>query len=330
MPLAPGDLKRKEMVVNKKTIMLGIVGDSAAGKTTLTRGIVNLLGKENVTAICSDDYHKYNRKQRKEMGITALNPACNYIDIMEQHFVLLREGKPILKPVYNHATGDFDPPEYIKPARFVIVEGLLGFHSRIMRDCFDVKVFLAPEESLRIEWKIKRDTTKRGYTREQVLQALEARKHDSASYIHPQRAYADIVVNFYPPPEHRKNDNSHLNVRLVLRPTIPHPDLSDVLEHAASNGTPKPPITMSLGRDEGKPADILEVDGNITAQKTDELEKLLGSHLMSAASKMNLEKLGVYMDGDVEKRSYPLALTQMLVAYHLVTALETIGISQEG
>ncbi len=315
--------------MNKKTIMLGIVGDSAAGKTTLTRGIVNLLGKENVTAICSDDYHKYNRKQRKELGITALNPACNYIDIMEQHFLLLREGRPILKPVYNHSTGDFDPPQYIKPTRFVIVEGLLGFHTRIMRNCFDVKVFLAPPEPLRIEWKIKRDTAKRGYTRQQVLQALEARKADSANYIQPQRAYADIVVSFYPPENNRSEQGSHLNVRLVLRPTIPHPDLSDVLYHAARNGNGKAAISLRLGRDEGKPADILEVDGNITAEKTDELEKLLGSHLMSVASKMNLEKLGVYYDGNEEKRSYPLALTQMLVAYHMVTALETIGITQE-
>ena len=94
--------------MDRVNIMLGVVGDSAAGKTTLTEGIVNALGADQVTAICSDDYHSYNRKQRKERGVSALSPDGNYIDIMEQHFRLLREGQPILKPIYNHSTGDFD------------------------------------------------------------------------------------------------------------------------------------------------------------------------------------------------------------------------------
>jgi ABC-type phosphonate transport system ATPase subunit len=53
-------------------IILGIVGDSAAGKTTLTRGIAQILGEDQVTIICTDDYHRYDRKQRKEMGISTL------------------------------------------------------------------------------------------------------------------------------------------------------------------------------------------------------------------------------------------------------------------
>lgn len=63
------------------------------------------------------DSNKYDRKQRKELGITPLNPECNYMDIMEQHVRLLYEGEPILKPVYNHSTGTFDPPVYIPAPR---------------------------------------------------------------------------------------------------------------------------------------------------------------------------------------------------------------------
>ncbi len=313
--------------MNRKTVMLGVVGDSASGKTTLTKGIVNLLGEENVTAICSDDYHRFNREQRRSMGITALNPACNYVDIMEQHFNLLRQGQPILKPIYNHSTGDFDPPEYIRPAKFVIVEGLLGFHSRVMRNCFDVKVYLAPLEELRIAWKIKRDTTKRSYSREQVLRSLNARVDDAAHFIHPQRAFGDLVVSFYPSEQNKKETGSHLNVRMALKPSIPHPDLGDVLDHAANNER-TPSISMSLGRDEGKPADILTVDGNITAKKSGMLEKLLGNHLMSVASQLNLEKLGVFNDGAQDHVSYPLALAQMLIAYHLVRAQDPVQVAQ--
>ena len=68
-----------------RPIILGVVGDSAAGKTTLTRGLVRVLGEENVTHVCVDDYHCYDRRQRAERNITPLHPDCNYMDIMAQH-----------------------------------------------------------------------------------------------------------------------------------------------------------------------------------------------------------------------------------------------------
>ncbi|MDQ6805366.1 MAG: phosphoribulokinase, partial [Actinomycetota bacterium] len=85
-----------------RPIILGIVGDSAAGKTTISGGLVDILGEEQVTHVGTDDYHKYDRGERKEHDITPLHPDCNYMDIIAQHLALLREGKPILKPVYKH------------------------------------------------------------------------------------------------------------------------------------------------------------------------------------------------------------------------------------
>ena len=199
-----------------RRIILGIVGDSAAGKTTLTRGIAQILGEENVTVICTDDYHRYDRQQRAELGVTALAPEANYMDIMTQHLELLRAGKPILKPIYNHNTGAFDPPEYIEPRQFVIVEGLLGYAPRVARDFYDVKVYLAPPEDLRATWKVKRDMRKRGYTEEQVLDALRKREPDSEEYIRPQRQFSDLVISFYPPAESSEESGNLLNVRLVL------------------------------------------------------------------------------------------------------------------
>lgn len=81
-----------------RPIILGVVGDSAAGKTTITRGLVRLLGEEHVTHVAADDDHRYDRKQRAERQITPLHPACNYMDIMEQDFRHLRGGRAILKP----------------------------------------------------------------------------------------------------------------------------------------------------------------------------------------------------------------------------------------
>ena len=127
-----------------RPIILGVVGDSAAGKTTISKGLVEILGEENVTHIGTDDYHRYDREQRAEHGITPLDPDCNYIDIMAQHVGHLRNGEPILKPVYGHGNGTFGRPEYIVPKRFAVIEGLLGYHTQELCDAHDVRVFLAP------------------------------------------------------------------------------------------------------------------------------------------------------------------------------------------
>lgn len=308
--------------MSHRPIILGIVGDSAAGKTTLTRGIAQVLGEENVTVICTDDYHRYDRKQRAELGISALHPECNYLDIIQQHLSLLRTGQPILKPIYNHKTGSFDPPEYIKPHTYVIVEGLLGYFTRGARDSFDVKVYLAPPEHLRAQWKIKRDTMKRGYTEEQVLEQLAKRETDSEQFIRPQRQWADIVVTFYPPSTNVEENNSHLNARLVLRPTIPHPEMTQIL--TPSNPNYKPAIRLELDRDMGKPVDVLEIDGNATVEQVRDVERILCGEVPDLLPFCSLEG-----DPDIGKlvgttgeilQSYPLALTQLLVAYHMLKA----------
>ncbi|MEM8672663.1 MAG: phosphoribulokinase [Cyanobacteria bacterium P01_G01_bin.67] len=309
--------------MNEKTIILGIVGDSAAGKTTLTKGIAQVLGKDNVTVICTDDYHRYDRAQRAEKGISALHPDCNYLDIIEQHLALLRAGQAILKPIYNHSTGAFDPPEYIEPRKYVIVEGLLGYSTRKMRDSYDVKTYLAPPEPLRATWKIKRDTRKRGYDESQVLAQLRQREPDSAAFIRPQRKWADMIVSFYPPNESESaNDNLLLNANLILRPTIPHPELSTILN--AEGNHLGAAIRLGLSRDMGKPVDILEIDGHATLEQVRELEKIMCSEVPYLGQFCSLEgnqDLGKLIGTTGETlQSYPLALTQILITYHMLKA----------
>ena len=94
--------------------MLAIAGDSAAGKTTLTRGLTRALGPERITAICVDDYHSYDRVERRSLPFTPLDPRCNYVEIMEQHLQLLALGQPILKPVYNHSQGTLERPVLVE------------------------------------------------------------------------------------------------------------------------------------------------------------------------------------------------------------------------
>ncbi len=304
------------MITKRRPIVLGIVGDSAAGKTTVTRGLVELLGEDRVTHICADDYHKYDRVERAGRNITALHPDCNYLDILELHLERAHYGQPMLKPVYDHRTGTLVRPEYLVPSEFVIVEGLLGFHTEVMRQFYDVKVFLDPPEELRRAWKIKRDTAKRGYTAEQVLAELEKRESDSRNFIRPQREFADIVVRFYPDGSRGSEPmDSHLNVRLVLRPTIPHPDLSYLFEQDRS----RPGVRLELGRDNGRPVDFLEVDGNVSREHAAELEDTIWKHLPDLRP-LQADQFGEYNYGSEVRHSDPLALTQLLITYHLLRA----------
>jgi phosphoribulokinase len=299
-------------IIHQKPIILGVVGDSAAGKTTITAGIANILGRDRVTVICTDDYHRYNRQQRKDMNITALHPECNYLDILEQHMRCLAAGEPILKPVYNHSTGDFGQPEYIMPNHFVIIEGLLGFSTPALRELFHVKVFLDPPEQLRRQWKIKRDTTRRGYTIEQVLIDLNKREHDSAEFIRPQRKWADIVVQFYAPKD--SSDSEHLNVQLTLRSTLAHPDLNEVI---AGNDDTLPALRLRVGRDEGRLTEFLDIEGNVLTEQAVAIEDAIWAHLPDLKN-LRPEQIGMFVEGQENRQSHPLGLTQLLIAYHLL------------
>lgn len=296
-----------------RPIMLGIVGDSATGKTTLASGVAKILGEDRCTVICTDDYHRYDRTQRKEMGISALDPRANYMDILEQHLRLLREGQPILKPCYDHSDGTFRPVEYLEPRSFVIVEGLLGYTTRGMRDCYDVKIFLDPEDALRIKWKLHRDTSQRGYMREEVLESLDRRQEDSPVYIQPQRTFADIVIRFQRP--HGANgSDTRLDVRHILRPTLPHPDFSPLFDGSANTG-----LSLELARDkDGKPVDLLQIEGSISDKRAEGIEDLLWN-LIPEASHLR-DQVGRIDAAGEASVSHPLALTQLMVGFHMVKA----------
>lgn len=299
----------------QRPIVMGIVGDSAAGKTTLTSGIARILGRERVTRVCVDDYHKYDRRERAALGITPLDPRCNYIDVMEVHVEQLHYGQPILKPVYDHTNGTLVRPEYVVPREFVILEGLLAFTSPVLRQFIDVKVYLDPPEDVRRVWKVKRDTTKRGYTEAQVLAELERREADSAAFIRPQRDFADIVVRFQPPPGMPpSHPDTPYDVRMVLRPTIEHPDLSYLVDGPRPAGDG---IRLELGRDSGRPADFLTIESAVTAEQAAALEECVWAHLPGLRP-LTGDQFGEYLDRQEVRHSDHLALTQLLLAFHLL------------
>ena len=130
-----------------RPIVLGVVGDSASGKTTLTRGLIRVMGEDQVVRISADDYHVHERRERRAVGTTPLDPGANHIDILTQHLVHLRRGEAVLKPVYDHRNGTLGPPEYVRGSRYLVVEGLLNFHTEALRTAHDVRVYMAPPRS---------------------------------------------------------------------------------------------------------------------------------------------------------------------------------------
>ena len=296
-----------------RPIMLSIVGDSGSGKTTVTRGVVRVLGEDKVTHFCSDDYHRYDRRQRAERGITPLDPAGNYMDVLTCDVRHLRQNEAILKPVYQHADGTFGPPVYLSPARFVVAEGLLVNHTAELREMFDIRVYLNPPEVLRRRWKVARDCSRRGYSTDQVLSELDRREPDSEAFIRPQRHHADVVVSFMPG---RSEDPGRLDAHLFLRDSLPHPDLAGVVGDGIGDE-----ITLSERSGEQE----LRIPGTISADRAMKLEEAIWEK-MHFASHLRTQRLGEFTIGSDLHRSDALALTQLLLLYHLVTARAVIAL----
>jgi len=307
-----------------RPILIGIVGDSGAGQTTFAAGLARVLGAERTTVICTDDYHRYSRQQRAILGLTTHDPACNYIDILEQHVDLLRAGQPILKPVYNHHGGLLEAPEYVEPKPFILLEGLLGLATPRLHDAHDIKIYLEPQEQLRLRWKFTRDTAWGGYSAEQVMASLDELKRDSQLFIIPQRSFADMVVSFYPPEDAPEESGGRLNVRHILRPTLPYLDLAPMLEEGGVAG-----FELELARDiDGRPVDALHVFGTIGADGAyDKVRDTLWSQIAAAAG-TPLPALGEYRAASPDvQTSPPLALSQLLVGHYLLNAAEAAAIS---
>jgi phosphoribulokinase len=240
------------------------------------------------------------------------------MDVMEQHLQLLALGRPILKPVYDHSTGQLVRPVLVEPREFVIVEGLLPLHTRLSRACFDIAVYLDPPEDIRRKWKLRRDCAERGYTREQVLAELERREPESDAFIRPQRQQADISVRFAPVAGHDARPGIPLSAEILLRPTIQHPELCHVL-----TDDDRRTVHLKLMRDgDGRPVDALHIHGYAPREDSRIVEKAIWEQLSFAPSQAIAgeglpDKLGEYAPG---RRSEPLAIAQLLLLWHLLEA----------
>ena len=177
-------------------LLIGIGGDSGSGKTTFSKIIQNLYGPLQTTILRGDDMHKWERGDNNWNEKTHLNPSSNHIHREIEFLKFLKKGVSIKRRSYDHGSGKFTLPSKIKSKRVVIYEGLHPFYLSEMKNSFDISFFIQPDENLRKEWKINRDTKKRGYSKEKILKQLKEREQDSLKYIKSQAKSADVLISF--------------------------------------------------------------------------------------------------------------------------------------
>ena len=178
-------------------MIIGIAGGTGSGKTTLTRRLQDAFGAD-VSVVYHDNYYK------KHVGMTyeeraALNydhPDAFDTDLLIRHLRELKEGRSIQCPVYSYVDHNrTDQTTEIFPTKVLIVEGILIFQDPVLREMFDIKIFVETDADERILRRALRDVEERGRTlRSVVSQYLTTVKPMHEQYVEPSRKYADIIV----------------------------------------------------------------------------------------------------------------------------------------
>ena len=212
-----------------RPIILGVVGDSAAGKTTITRGLVRAARRRA--------RHPHRRRRLPPLRPPPARRARDHaaaprLQLPGHHGAgpraRARAGGPILKPVYRHKDGTFGAAGVRRAAP---VHGRRGAarlpHARRCATSSTCASSSPRPRSCAATGRSQRDCSRRGYTTDQVLEELDRREPDSEAFIRPQQRWADIVVSFMPGD---RGDQDHLDAELTLRDGLGHPDLAPLID----------------------------------------------------------------------------------------------------
>lgn len=179
-------------------LVIGIAGDSGAGKDTLASALFGLFGGGRASLVSGDDYHLWDRHKPMWRALTHLNPRANDLRRFTSDALLLARGWPIHAPHYDHRLGAMTKPRPTTPGDVVIAAGLHALTPRELLHRYDLGIYLAMDEELRRFLKIRRDVTVRGHLLETVLSSLARREVDSDRYIRPQANVADLIFAVRP------------------------------------------------------------------------------------------------------------------------------------
>lgn len=263
-----GIRKNEELKIAEAPLLIGIGGDSGTGKHTLLRVLRALVGKSSSIPIFGDDFHKWERGNQNWNVFTHLNPSANRLHENVDFAVALKDGHAIEMVRYDHKTGKFTHPEAVQSNKFIFFVGLHPFYLKKMRDLIPIKIYMDTDESLRRQWKIKRDMAKRGHSADKVMQQISSRQEDRVKFIEPQKDFADLVIRYASTGSVEINDPRALKTSFILDNSI---DLEDLVPLLSRTGL-EVEHTSTIHHQQ------LTVSGTISARQVMEIAQQLDIH----------------------------------------------------
>lgn len=179
------------------SIVIGIAGGTGSGKTTLTEQLKKQFS-EKVSIVYHDNYYKRNDglslEERKKINYDS--PNAFDTDMMVEDLKRLKGGETIYCPVYDYTIHNrTDETRRVDPADVIIVEGILVFQSRALRELMDIKIFVDTDADERIIRRIMRDAVERGRSLDSIVtQYRNTVKPMHEKYVEPSKKYADLIV----------------------------------------------------------------------------------------------------------------------------------------
>lgn len=178
-------------------MIIGIAGGTGSGKTTLTEQIRKRFG-DDVTVIYHDNYYRLQvgKTYDERSQVNYDHPDAFETSLMIRHLKDLRVGKSIHSPVYDYTIHNrSDQVQVIRPSKVIIVEGILIFAEKELRDMMDIKIFVDTDADVRILRRIQRDVEERARTLQSVIhQYLTTVKPMHEQYVEPSKRFADLIV----------------------------------------------------------------------------------------------------------------------------------------
>ena len=178
-------------------IVIGVAGGTGSGKTTLVKALVNRFG-DNITVLSHDNYYKRHDELTYEER-TKLNydhPQAFDTEMLVEHIKALKNNVPIEHPVYSFVDHDRTSESVsVKPSKVIIVDGILIFENKALRELMDIKVYVDTDADVRLARRILRDVCERGRTMESVInQYITTVKPMHEEFVEPSKKYADVII----------------------------------------------------------------------------------------------------------------------------------------
>lgn len=294
--------------LSRKPFVMGVAGDSGAGKDTLVDALVGLFGGHSVATLSGDDYHLWDRQKPMWQVMTHLNPMANDLEGFAGDLLSLTDGRSIQSRHYDHQTGKMSKPFQVQSNDFIIASGLHALYLPILRNCYDLSIYLDIDEQLRRHLKVQRDVHQRGHSVEKVLSALSKREPDAERFIRPQAEHADLVMSLQPIHPRLLEDTlgtQAIRFKLLARSRA---GLSEMSLSRVLTGVCGLHVDMTLEQD-GQAVELI-VEGETSAED------------VAMAAQMLFPKILAFLDTQPRWEDGVLGLMQLVVLSHINQALQ--------